>query len=289
MALAQTDTISKVLDTYAILDEMERRKEKYAERDAWYELLTQYYYRHNAKMGEGLPILAANAQGRPLLRQVGETMVGDRTYSTQRLAPIVDDYSSLMGRMPTSGVEPPEPTPQGEARAELLTKFLYSTYELSRMDYQQALAGHYLSLLGDTVYVLEPLKPLSFEETGNEVHARDARVVWNVQNPHTCWPSFYHGYRRFDVYDLIIAEVWSTEDMVRQLGVYPDKESEDARTVVTYISPHQRSVVVGLKAPQRIAHAEWDLDFCPVVWVFNKVTGAMGMSDIGASLDQQDF
>src|SRR5215472_13458654 len=193
MAIVQPEEITKALDTYAILDELQRRQDKYAERDAWYELLTQYYYRHNAKMGEGLPILAANAQGRPLLRQVGETMVGDRTYSTQRLAPIVDDYSSLMGRMPTSRVEPPEPSPQGEARAELLTKFLYSTYELSRMDYQQALAGHYLSLLGDTVYVLEPNGP----GIDKGPKAKDARVVWNVQSPLTCWPSFYHGYRRF--------------------------------------------------------------------------------------------
>jgi hypothetical protein len=268
------DITTRVLSPYDILEEHDRRKERYISRDELYGRLIKYY--HELGGSEGIPILPMNAQGRPLLRPIGERPLGENAYSAQRLPPIVDDYASLMGRMPTSRVEPPDPSIQGEQRAELLTKFLYSTYELSNLDYQQALTGHYLSLLGDSVYVLEPESDL-------------LRVVWNVVSPQQCWPSFYHGYRRFDVYDLIIGEVWTVEDLVRQLGVRPDNDQEENRTVVTYISPYQRTQVVGLKEARRVAHVEWDLDFCPVVWVFNKVTGYMCSSDIIFSLGQQDY
>lgn len=266
---------SRVLDSNQILDEWERRKKKYEDRDSWYDMLLSYYRGGNNSTG-GLPILHMNAQGRPLLRPIGESITQRRVYSSQRLKPIVDDYSALMGRMPSSRVEPPDTSPQGEEKANLLTKFLYSTYELSRMDYQQAQSGHFLSLFGDSVYTLKPDEDLK-------------RVTWEVVSPRLCWPSFYHGYKRFEVYDLLTTEVWSPEDLWRQLHIESDNDREENNTVVTYISPYQRTIVAGLKHPVVAAHAEWNLDFCPAVWVFNIVTGHMGMSDIAASLGQQDF
>lgn len=264
-----------ILSTQDILDEYEYRKRRFADRDMHYVRLLDYYQGRNNGEG-GLPILTMNAQGRPLMRPVGESISAKRTYSSQRLAPVVDDYAALMGRMPTARVEAPDPSPQGEQKADLLTKFLYSTYEISRMGYQQAQAGFFLSGLGDTVYVLEP-------------EASKLRVVWNVVSPRNCWPSFYHGYRRFEVFDLIISEVWSDRELRKQWGITPDNDRAENCTVITYISPHQRTVLVGTKKAQKVSHVEWDLDFCPAVWVFNKVTGMMGMSDIANSLDQQDF
>ena len=275
MAIALPEEIAtRTLGVDDILEELERRRRKYADRDEWYDRLHGYY--HDQHSSGGIPILLANAQGRPLLRPIGETIRTSRAYSSHRLPPIVDDYAAMMGRMPTARVELPEASPEGELKAELLTKYIYSTYELSRMDYQQALGGHLLSLLGDFVYLLEP-EPEAF------------RVVWRVESPRSCYPSFYHGYRRFDIYDIITAEVWATEDLVRQLDIRPDNDEEENRTVVTYSSPYQRTVIVGLKHPQQAAHVDWDLDFCPAVWVYNKVTGYMGMSDIASALGQQDF
>lgn len=276
MALAPELASLSTLDVDDIIDEYKRRIERYRDRDEFYDRLTAYYYGNDSHGSGGLPILAANSQGRPLLRPVGESITARRTYSSQRLSPIVDDYSSLVGRMPSVRVEVPDPSEQGEKRAELLTKYLYSTYELSRMGYQQAQAGFYLSGLGDTVYVLEP-------------EPDELRVVWNVMSPRGCWPSFYHGYRRFEVFDLITAEVWTARELRKQWGITPETEGEQDCTVLTYLSPHQRTVVVGLRMPRQASHAEWDLGFCPAVWVFNKVTGQMGMSDIGQSLEQQDF
>src|SRR5689334_1895288 len=98
---------SKVLDSHQILDEWERRKKKYMDRDEWYDMLLSYYRGGSTPEGS-LPILAANAQGRPLLRPIGESINSRRVYSSQRLKPIVDDYAALMGRMPSSRVEPPD-------------------------------------------------------------------------------------------------------------------------------------------------------------------------------------
>lgn len=275
MSIAPEIADPPVLSPDDILDDYKRRLQLYADRDEWYAKLQDYYY--GGSKGEGgLPILSSNAQGRPLLRPVGESIHARRTYSSQRLSPIVDDYASLVGRMPTVRVEPPDASEQGEQKAELLTKFLYSTFELSRMGYQQAQAGWYLSALGDSVYVLEP-------------EPEELRVVWNVTSPRVCWPTFWHGYRRFEVFDLITAEVWTRQELRRQWGVTPETDGDRDCTVITYLSPHQRTVLVGTRVVQRVSHVEWDLGFCPAVWVFNKVTGQMGMSDIGQSLEQQDF
>lgn len=272
----QPDTSrTSVLSTAELVDEFGRRKQMFNDRDLWYDRLLNYYYGKVSQEG-GLPILAANSQGRPLLRPVGESINARRIYSSQRLAPVVDDYSALLGRMPTARAEQPDPSPQGEAKAELLTKYLYSTYELSKLEYQQAQSGFFLSALGDSVYVLEPEPKL-------------LRVVWNVFSPKSCYPSFYHGYRRFELFDLFVTELWSPSELRRQWGVTVENDRAENCTVLTYLSPVQRSVIVGRNKPVRVAHIEWDLGFCPAIWVFNKVTGNMGMSDIGNSLDQQDF
>jgi len=262
------------LDRWDILGEWEKRKKKYGDRDAWYTMLSSYYA--SGAYEDELPILAANAQGRPLLRPVGESVNRPRTYSSRRLTPIVDDYAALVGRMPTVRVEPPDDSEPAEQKADLLTKYLYSTYEMSNMEFQQAQAGHYLSLLGDSVYTLRPEPDLK-------------RVMWEVVSPRNCYPTFYHGYRRFEVYDMLIVEQWTAEDLKRQLGIEPENNRPESCTVVIYLSPHQRTVVVGLKQPQVAAHVEWTLDYCPAVWVFNKITGHFGMSDIGPALGQQDF
>src|SRR5213079_1273280 len=107
----------------------------FAERDLLYETFQRYY---RGKQGMGGPsVQGSNSQGRPILR-LSETKANDeRAFSTQRLAPIIDDSQALLGRMPASRVEPPDQSEQGTTKAELLSKYLISTHELSRMDRQQ--------------------------------------------------------------------------------------------------------------------------------------------------------
>lgn len=260
-----------------IQDAAEKRLQLYQDRDAWYDKLLRYYFGDQQEGKTYSPtILPANAQGRPLLRQVGESINVNRAYNSHRLAPIVDDYAGLLGRMPNSRVDPPDQSQQGEAKANLLTQYLYSTYELSNMATQQAEAGFYQSGLGDAVYMLEP-------------EPNELRVVWNVVSPRSVYPRFWHGYRRFEVYDLITIEVWDEDEIETQLNHSPKSDSPDDCTVLLYMSPYQRTILLGNSRPEIVKHVEWDLGFCPAAWLFNKVTGRMGMSDIGHSLGQQDF
>jgi len=273
MATLKSELQVDTLGPYEILDLLDQRQQDYAYRDQAYELY-QRYYRGKQAAGSPSSVLGANSQGRPLLR-VGEAMMRDRTYSSQRLAPIVDDAQALLGRMPSTRVEPPDPSPAGLERGELLTKYLVSTHELSSMERQQAEMGYFLPCLGDGCYVLE-------------VEPELRRVVWTVVDPSTAYPSFRSGYRRYDMLDLIVHYVMDPWAARARWGKKFEPEDQNMVPVTIYLSPHQRSVIVGKAQPELVTHTDWNLRFCPGVWVFNKVNGRMANSDIAQSLTQQD-
>lgn len=284
---------SPLLSPAQIVALAHERQRSYGWRDSWYDRLRGYYFGQDSSAGRNYdpPILAMNSQGRPLMRpfEVGGSIESKRSYSSMRLAPIIDDYMAIKGKMPSSRVPPPKGE-QGEEKAMLLTKYLYSTHELSGMDRQQAEAAFWLSMLGDACYLLEPVNP-------NHRPGRPApdswRVVWSVINPRSAYPSFYRGYKRFMVYDLLTVQEWSVYDLNVTFGDFGIKLSEDCdaedKAVITYISPYQRTTVIGTREPKRGPHIEWDLGFCPASWAYNKVPGKMGMADIQHSLTQQDF
>jgi hypothetical protein len=271
--LAETNL--PTLDPYEILDLADRRIQEFQVRNQLYETYERYY--RGLQRDSGQPsILAANSQGRPLLRLSETSGQADRSYSSQRLAPIVDDGAALMGRMPASRSEPPDQSEAGLKKAELLTKYLISTHELSAMDRQQAEAGFHLCGLGDACYVLEPVADIR-------------RVTWSVVHPSTAFPSFMWGYRRFEVMDLVVRYSIDAYAARARWGSSVKVEKENKRVSVTiYLSPYQRTIVIGREHPQQVAHTPWDLGFCPAVWVFNKVNGQMANSDISQSLVQQD-
>lgn len=281
MAIAQLKAPIQSVDE--ILELVEERIKAYADRNQWYDQLRTYYYDRGGKSQSNEPrIRAMNAQGRPMLRdgEVGGSIDSAKRYSSHRISGLVDDYAALKGRMPVSRVEPPTPDEQGQEASEKLTRYLYSTYELSRLAVQQQGAGHYLTLLGDVCYLLEP---------GTEEEA-EKRVLWTVLQPDGCYPSFKRGWRSTELYDLLIVEVWPAIDIRLSWGVsVRDDDPPEKRRVITYLSPYQRSIVVGGERATLVKHVEWDLGFCPAQWVFNKPGGQFGMSDIGASLDQQDL
>jgi hypothetical protein len=269
------------------------RQREYAWRDSWYDRLRGYYFDAGSGAGRGYdpPILAMNSQGRPLLRpfEVGGSIESKRSYSSKRLAPIIDDYMAIKGKMPATRVPPPKGE-QGEEKAMLLTQYLYSTHELSGMDRQQAEAAFNLSMLGDACYMLEPVNP---NHRPGRPSPHSWRVVWTVVNPRSAYPSFYRGYKRFMVYDLVTIQEWSVYDLnvtFKDFGVRVSEDSDpEDRAVITYLSPYQRTTVIGTREPKRGPHIEWDLGFCPASWAYNKVPGKMGMADIQHSLNQEDF
>jgi hypothetical protein len=266
----KNDAKAPILSPYAIVELAAERKKVFAERDVLYETFQKYYRGKQAVAGPS--VQAANAQGRPLLRLSETKSEADRAFSTQRLAPIIDDSQALLGRMPASRVEPPDNSEAGVATGELLSKYLISTHDLSRMDRQQAEMGYHLPCLGDGCYTLEVDPDLR-------------RVTWTVVDPSTAYPSFMWGYRRFDVMDLVICYYLDPYVVKARWGIKADQEKTP---VCVYLSKRQRTVVVGDREPEQVAHVEWDLRFCPAVWVFNKVNGQFANSDIAQSLIQQD-
>ena len=275
MAVAQLEVPAKILSAKEILALADKRMQKYAARDALYEVLNLYYYGKGLSEGSQ-KVLAANSVGRPLLRDLERYKDGAQVYSAQRLAPIVDDYQALIGQMPNSRVEPPDSSEAGETKADLATKYLISTHEISDMVHQQADAGFHLPAFGDACYILE-------------IDSDLRRVVWSVVHPLTAFPEFHRGYKRFQVADLIIRTIAEPEQLRRDYGITVNSESGRDCAVTTYISAYQRTIVVGTPPFEVVKHAEWDLGFCPAQWVYNKVNGAFGQSDIGQSLAQQDF
>ncbi len=272
MALAEAPP-RPILSPHQIIALADRRRQQYAERDGLYEVYNNYY--RGKTSGQRPSVMAANSQGRPILRDL-EGNESDRHYSTQILSPIIDDSQALLGRMPVTRVEPPVQSDAGVQKAELLTKYLVSTHELSRMDRQQAEIGFHLPCLGDGCYLLEPDPKLH-------------RVTWTVVDPSTAYPSFMTGYRRFDLQDLaVVYFVDPYAARARWGSKVQIDDDKDAVPVTVYVSPWQRTVVVGHDHPVQVHHAEWDLGFCPAVWVFNKINGAFAQSDIASALVQQD-
>lgn len=277
--VAEQPLIDQSLDAEQIIKLAERRLQRYDGRDRLYEIYSRYYFGEQRGMGSP-STRAASSTGRPLMRDLESSMNGgDSEYRSQRLAPIVDDAQALLGRMPSSRVEPPDSGEAGLARGVKLTKYLVSSHELSRMDRQQAEMGWQLPCLGDSCYLLDIQKV-----------DRAWRVVWNVVDPRSAYPAFLSGFRRFDVLDLIIREYWDPYEAAAKFGSSVVKDIDGPSVPVTiYISAYQRTVVAGEGHKAVVVrHTPWNLPFCPAVWVFNKLNGRMAQSDIASSLIQQD-
>lgn len=246
----------------------------YAERNASYENFLEYYLGKQSGSGATL-VQPMNGYGKPVLRQIGSNSGGERRYISNRLQPIVDDYTALLGRLPIVRVDTPDSSDAAESKAILETKYLYSTYKLSQMEHHQGEMGFFLSCFGDGVYI----QSVDFDLK---------RVVMESLDPRYVYPSFWRGYRRFEVYDAVVAYQWNSEDIKREFDYSPKDDGPDS-VVTMYVSPHQRTVLVGADEPEVVAHVEWNLDHAPVQWVFNKTNGNFANSDIAASLPQQDF
>lgn len=255
----------------------------YARRNSLYALFATYY---EGRQNQNKPqdrVVAMNGYGKPIMRVGAQAGSMEITYSSNRLTPIVDDAASTMGRVPTVRVEIPDPSGQADNKSELLTKYLLSTYDLSRMKLQQAQGGFWQSCLGDYMYV----ERVDFNRKGGP------RTLVETVDPRYCYPSFKSGSQRFEVYDVVIAQLRSPEELRRDFPFLDIGDDVGPMPVYEYLSPYQRTVVLDTGSKdfpfQQLAHIDWDLEACPAQWVWNKPNGNMAQSDIGQSLSSQDF
>ena len=280
MALALPDLEIKVphIPAETLLKMFQARIKQFSDRNALYSKLFDYYHGRQSKGTRALhEVLGSTGTGRPLIRDLGVAFEIQRKYVSNRMAPIVEDYQALVGRMPSVRVQPPDPGDAGREKAEKQTKYLYSTYDEVDMDHQQALAGFYMSCLGDAVYVLE-------------VDSQSKRVLPSAMVPMQCLPSFQRGPHKFELWDLITYSAWTPDEIIRELDYTPKSEDPKDCMVITYLSPYQRTVIVGSEEKHTIvADVSWDIGFCPAVWLRNKVTGDNASSDIWPVLALQDM
>lgn len=252
-------------------------------RNQQYETNLRYYEGDQKKNGVH-DVEAMDSKGRTILRDVGTAINANRVLTVNKVSPVVDDYASLLGRWPS--VRVPAPLPDSgegadldaaERKAQKETRLLHSGFKIAQIERQQMQAGFQLTAMGDSVYVLEP-------------DWDHKRILPSVVDPRFCFPKFMSGWRRFELFDLVVAYRLPKDEAEMQYDIKV-KENEKEVLVVTYLSPFQRSVVIGEKDKQLGAHTEWNFDFCPAEWVHNKVTqnNRYGTADIRDILALQDY
>lgn len=261
-------------------------------RNQQYENYMRYYLGPSrAGSSSALPgVKNMDSKGRPLLRDIGSSTMANHRHFTNLIGPVIDDYQAILGRRPRVRVPPADASADAsKAAAEKLTHWTESTMDLSRMDFQQAEAGFFLPCLGDAVYLLE----VAIGDTPKEGN----RVAISAMSPYYCHPSFMRGFRRFELYDLVLAYYADAAQLKRDYGYDPTEDDPENFLMVTYISPWQRTVLVGKETLHSITAndegAPYDLGFCAAEWVFNKVinTGtdmAFANSEIANALEAQD-
>jgi hypothetical protein len=280
--LDRSPYISRKLEADQIIEMSERRRRALRYRDQAYEVYSDYYFGEQSGMGSPA-VRAMNSQGRPLLRDLEQTGTAGTEYRSNHLMPVVDDATALLGRMPNSRVTAPDSSDAGIAKAEKETKYLISTHEMSNMDDQQEEVGWFLPCLGDAMYMLT---------VGTEKDDPSwRRVVWQTVDPRCAYPAFKLGHKRYDLLDVILYEDLDPYEARARFGsdVVNPRDVNGNVPLTMYISQYQRTVVVGDEGHRVVVHdAEWNLPFCPAVWVFNKKNGRFAQSDIGQSLIPQD-
>jgi hypothetical protein len=263
------------LSTPEIFDLASTRISDFHGRDMGYRQRLGYYYGKSAMEEDELRV--ADSAGKPVMRYRENSSSGFRTIAN-KTQPIADDFQAVIGRLPRKRVDPPDPSEPAKKKAEMLTRYLSSTDDLSRGVLQQAEAGFFSSVLGDVCYVL------------HVIHDQ-RRVAWSAVNPLFCYPSFKRGWERHELYDVAVVTLESDEVLERDFGYTPYDDSPEAHRLIEYHSPWQRTMVVGDRDHlMEISNIRHNLGFCMARWHYNKFTaGEMGSADIAGILELQDY
>lgn len=266
------------------------RRQKDRVRLNWYDRYDRYYYPDEINADGG--VQAMDPTGRPVLRLVRqEAQEFERRYLANILSPIVEDQQALIGQMPMAKMLPPGDDDAAKVVATKGTHYLTSTYDFCGFVQHWAEAAFHTKLYGDSCLVPEVVA---------DDKRFQGRVAITEVDPHYAFPRFHTGWRRWQLYDLVVAWLMDPADVKDDYGIKVEDEDLEPGTelvqVATYISTKQRTTVVGVSGKQRWEeglpqhHIEWDLPFHPAVWIFNKQAGGRhGQSDIGQALGLQDM
>lgn len=258
------------------------RIEKAQDRNSQYQRYVDMYFGTHKKRGYQL----SDSTGRPVLRttEIRDELQG-RPGAPNLLAPIIDDFQSLKGILPTFRVLPEGSEDEQQEEAEKRSRILRAMYDNSNMDVQQADAAFYLSCMGDCCYVLHPKFP--DEDTDNLLEPPGVYI--NVIDPRLAYPAFRSGVYRNELQDLYISWMVPAETAWEEYGIDPG--NDDEVQVIEYYSKHEKQTILAVHGgPVRygdpIMH---DLDFVPAQWVRNRQVGdRFAQSDICQVVDLQE-
>ncbi len=271
-----------IMDTQEIMAEANRRSANDRDRMQMYVRCANEYFGHFGGQG----VQAMNTDGRPVDRVSDlRASLRGRAGAPNLLMPMVDDFVSLKGQIPVMSVLPESDTQEAKDRAHLRSRILRAMWQNSHMTIQQPQSAWYLSTLGDTVYILEPLFPPKNPKDIDrdpifEGGLKPPGVYITVVDPSMAYPNFRTGADREELEDLIVA--WVTDGRVARNRWGVDVDPESDVQVLQFYSRTQKSTIVGM---DRVEHTEHNLGFCPAQWMKNKPTGQHGQSDIASVLD----
>jgi hypothetical protein len=261
----------------------EKRRQEQSWRLRRYDTYDSYLYRDTAETSQGGQVVSMDPAGRAILRPVenlGDWSGMSRRYVANLLRPIVEDETALKGQLPSVQATPPGPEPAAKDRAEKLSHWYHSTYDLSKMSHHHADIAHHLAAYGDGCYLASVIADQDTRYYG--------RVAAESIDPHFAFPRFYGGWRRFELYDLILAFEMDPADIWATYQIKVRSNTPENTTVWVYLSRFQKTTVVGKGIPTG-QHVEWNLYGVPAVWVFNKAGGRHCQSDIAEALGLQDM
>ena len=203
------------------------------------------------------------------------------------LKPIVEDRVATLCPLPTIIFDPPTDDDAGAQQADLCSRAVRAQYDLSQMAVNQVYAVFYTTLMGETCYTLDPLRPS--EQSDNPFSLPGVRI--NVQDPTNCYPSFGTGPERGRIQTLYMH--FEKCDRGEAEALYPEvarlQGTADTVDLLVYYDKDAKRTIAFQEGPQdaiEVYRDDHKYGFCTAEWSLNKIDGSQfGVSEIDDVVD----
>jgi hypothetical protein len=264
-----------VPDTEAILRDVRKRKERSRRRIDLYKAAFDEFFGYFKSGSEVRPMIA---DGRPIERlQSYRDWLDNRSGAPNFVPIVVEDFKALRGVLPAQKVKPREESEEEHTNAEKWTRVLREQWDHSNMDLQAEEAGFFYSLMGELLYLLEPVFP-------DEAKERDIPpgIYICVYEPNQVFPKMKQGWERFELESVAISAEMTADDVAERWPAFRQR-GDTAVEVVYWYDAYDKVVLAGDQEVHRWTH---NLKEVPAVWSRTKQHGgASNQSDVVNILD----
>lgn len=264
------------MDASRIRQEVTARRGRSQTRLNLYErAYREFFSYHHSADGAVRPM---QGDGRPIDRLENfRGWLNQRTGAPNYVPIIVEDFKSLRGPVPAMKVKPRSESDAERQLAENWTRVLREQWDHSNMDLQQEESAFYWSLLGEDLYLLEPIFPAEAEE-------RDIApgVYISVYPPEVVFPKMRVGWDRFELDSVAITATMSAEEAEELFPAFRGEGDRQVEVIYWWDDDVKQVVIDGVEVDR------WDhgLGEVPAVWSRTKQHGgASNQSDVVNILD----